>query len=227
MADSRQGGPTNSAAAAYGMEGTDGWELLPKGGGDCPEAARATLRNEQRHRRRALNEPINSANGGRGYLYDLEFIPFRLLPWAATVHKTMYAFTFGYLPFITFLHSLLIPETPLSLPPLPVLPEKMWLPAFFLLMCLFHAGTDIIMYTVTIWMRQFNLGTPFGVFLHIKLLFRLSLFIPAKYSATLLTLGIKVRVELSQDELVSVLDQIKDSRSGFTYPPNLISDRMR
>lgn len=188
MADSRQGGPAD-AAAANGVEGGEDWELLPEDGGDCGEETEPALRAEQGHCGGDRGEQITRTDDGRGNEIHGGCILFRQLPWAAAEHWVMYALTFGYLPAIAFLHLMMRHKRPCSLTPSTA---ELWTPTFFAFMSVVHVGIEILMYVITDWMQKSKLGAPFAAFLPIKLLFRLSLFVPAKIGASVLISGIEM-----------------------------------
>ncbi|XP_077523974.1 uncharacterized protein LOC144135092 [Amblyomma americanum] len=192
MADSRQGGSTDGIVGGE----VDEWELLPRlrsrtgldDGGKSREQA-AAAPGEMTHRGEARDEPSASTDQRCGNVRHVRGVPLLLNPWPITTDRLYYAATFGWLPLIAFLHGMLLLVRVRSLPQ-PT--EDLCLPAIFVFMSIVHAGVvDDMVHAVTRWMRQAKLGAPFGVFLHIKLLFRLSLLAPAKIGVTMLASGIK------------------------------------
>ncbi|XP_077523973.1 uncharacterized protein LOC144135090 [Amblyomma americanum] len=232
MADSRQGGSTDAAAPVHDMEGgdIDDWELLPtlqsspdeEDGGDSRKEP-TSLRGERSHHDGARDELTTRADQGCGNGRSGGGIPSRLQPWAATIDRVVYAGIFGYLPLIAFLHGMWFHKSPRSVS-LPT--EELQIPVFFVLMSIVHVGAvHILMGTITSWMRQANLGLPFGVFLHIKLLLRLSLFAPAKIGVTMLASGIKViSVQMVDAVTLDAQESYKNCLGNLACLPRTMAD---
>lgn len=96
--------------------------------------------------------------------------------------------TYVVMPLMALVLLKKMPPRRCPLPPL----TGLMVPAYTAILVLADACTDVIMYLTTVFMRMANIGAPFGVFLHTKLLLRVLLLVCSQREAAHLASAVEV-----------------------------------